>query len=401
MSTSSVERKQTLYESSSSRAFLVVVLGILSGLGPLSIDMYLPAFPAVTSELGATSAQVQLTLTSFTFGLAFGQMAAGPLSDRIGRKPPLVAGLLLFAVAGFFASISPNATMLAAVRFAQGVGAATGVVIARAVVRDLCSGARMAQMFSLLLLVNETAPIVGPVIGAELLRVTSWRGIFAVITAIGAATAMTVWPGLRETAAPSLTRATMRSNLRHLVRDKRFVAYAAASALPFATLFAYISGAPFVLQDDYGLTAQQFGVVFAINSLGILLAGLLNSRLLKQFSTRVLLIAALVVTTLGGLGVLISPVTPVPLICLLAGFFLAAAGIGITFPNATTLAMDSHPGRAGTASAFLGALQFFAGGLAAPLVGLSSPEPTILVAVVMLVPAAFALFISLRMRPVS
>lgn len=329
---SPVERKQKLYESSRSRVFLVLVLGILSGLGPLAIDMYIPAFPVVAVELSAPSSHVQLTLTSFTVGLAIGQLAAGPLSDRIGRKRPLVAGLVLFVTASLLAGISPNVTILVMLRFAQGVGAATGVVIARTVVRDLYSGERMARVFSLLLLVNATAPIVGPVIGAQILRLTSWRGIFVVIAAIGAVVAVAVMFGLRETATPSQVPATTRSNLRLLGRDKRFVVYAAVSALPFATLFAYISGAPFVLQGNHGLTADQFGVVFAINSVGILLAGGLNSRLLRRFSTQLLLIAALVVTALGGLVVLISPLTPMPLICLLVGFFLATSGIGISFP---------------------------------------------------------------------
>jgi DHA1 family bicyclomycin/chloramphenicol resistance-like MFS transporter len=351
----------------------VLILGGLSAFGPFSVDMYLPAFPTMTAQLGAADSQVQLTLTTFVIGLALGQSIAGPLSDAFGRRRPLMIGLILYAVASLLCAIAPGAYALAGFRFVQGLGAAAGIVIARAAVRDLYSGIALVRFFSLLMLVNGLGPILAPVIGGQVLTLTSWRGIFVVLVVFGTLLLLASLLGLPETLPPARRRpASVAGALRSygsLFADRVFVGYALASAFVFAAMFGYISGSPFVLQDIYGLTPQQYSLVFGANALGIMIVGQLNGRLAGRFSPRALLTAGLIITMTGGACLVLAVVTGLGLAGILPPLFLVVSSVGLVMPNATALALADHADNAGTASALLGVATFLIGGFSAPLAG--------------------------------
>jgi DHA1 family bicyclomycin/chloramphenicol resistance-like MFS transporter len=386
------------------RVRYVLILGSLSAFGPLSIDMYLPAFPAIAAELGTGPSQVQLSLTACTVGLALGQLVAGPLSDAFGRRRPLLTGLVVFTLASLLCAVAPSVYALAGLRLVQGLGGAAGIVVARAVVRDLYSGVAMARFFSLLMLVNGLAPILAPLIGGQLLRATSWRGVFLVLGAIGAVLLVATAFGVRETLPaesrrPGRLGGTLRT-FRGLLGDRAFVGYSLSAALAFAAMFAYISGSSFVLQDVYGMSPQLFSVVFGVNSLGIVLVGQLNGRLVTRVDPRRLLAIGLGVNAVGGVAVALSAATGIGLGGLLPALFLVASSIGMVFPNATALALSGHPETAGSASALLGVMQFLAGGSAAPLVGSAGTSSALPMGVVMgvLSLAAVTVFVVLTRR---
>jgi Bcr/CflA subfamily drug resistance transporter len=270
-------------ESRAQRARRVLILGGLTAFGPLSLDMYLPALPALARGFSAAESEVQLTLTACVLGIAIGQVLAGPLSDTLGRRRPLMAGLALYTAASLLCAAAPAVPALTAFRLLQGFGAAAGIVIARAVVRDLHSGTAAARYFSMLMLVAGSAPILAPVIGGQVLRVTSWRGVFVVLGLFGAALLVASALGLRETLPADRRRSgELRDTLRTfggLLTDRVFLGYALASGFAFAALFSYISGSPFVLQQLFGLSPQQFSAVFAMNAVGIVVSGQVNGRL--------------------------------------------------------------------------------------------------------------------------
>jgi len=357
------------------RLALIIVLGALTAFGPMSIDMYLPAFPALTRHFHATQAQVQLTLTACLAGLALGQLLYGPVSDALGRRRPLYAGLAAYAVGSALCVVAPSVGVLTGLRLVQGLGGAAGIVIARAVVRDLYSGLAAARFFSLLMLVNGLAPMLAPLFGAQVLRFTSWQGVFVVLSGYGLVLLLGVALVLPETLPVERRH---RGGLRHtlrtfkgLLRDRIFVGYALGGGLVFAAMFAYISASPFVTQEIYGVSPQTFGIIFGVNALGIVLASQVNGMLLGRVAPGTLLSAALAVHLAGGLGVLASVASGSHrLIWLLPPLFLAVSMIGIVLPNTTALALSAHPEAAGSASALLGVGQFLCGAAAAPLVGL-------------------------------
>ncbi|WP_019634276.1 multidrug effflux MFS transporter [Actinomadura atramentaria] len=357
------------------RIALVVVLGALTATAPLSIDMYLPALPELTDDLGTVAARAQLTLTACVVGLALGQVVAGPLSDRLGRRRPLVAGLAAYAAASLLCAVAPTVGTLTAARFAQGAAGAAGIVIARAVVRDLYDGTAAAKFFATLMLVNGLAPILAPVVGGQLLRVMPWPGVFAVLAGIGLALLVASLAGLPETLPPERratggVAATLRT-FRGLLADRAFVGYALTLGFAFAALFTYISGSPFVLQDIYGLSPQQFSVAFGVNSVGIVAAGQVGGRLVGRVALGRLLGAGLALVAAGGAGLLTVVLAGAGTAGVLPALFLVAAGQGLVLPNATALALADRPaGSAGSASALLGLAQFAFGGAAAPLAGI-------------------------------
>jgi MFS transporter, DHA1 family, multidrug resistance protein len=358
------------------RVRTTLILGGLSAFAPLSIDMYLPAFPAMTSQLGATASGVQLTLTTFVISLAVGQAIAGPLSDAFGRRRPLAVGLVLYGLASVACAFAPSVYALTGFRFLQGLGAAAGIVISRAIVRDLFSGIAMARFFSSLMLVSGLAPILAPVFGGELLRFTSWRGIFLVLSGFGVILLLAAMLGLPESLPgdrrrPARIGSVLRSYGR-LLTNKVFIGYAMTSALLFAGLFAYISGSSFVLQDVYGLTPQQFSLTFGVNSVGIMVAGQLSGRLVGRFPPRRLLTAGLVVALTGGAGLVATAVAGLGLIWILIPLFLIVSSVGIVMPNCIALALADQADDAGAASALIGLTQFTVGGLCAPLAGSGS-----------------------------
>ncbi|PYC75777.1 Bcr/CflA family drug resistance efflux transporter [Micromonospora arborensis] len=357
------------------RVQLVLVLGALIAIGPLTIDMYLPALPTITAGLRTTETAVQLTLTGTLIGLALGQLLVGPLSDVIGRRKPLLAGLATHIVASVLCVFAPNIAVLGALRVLQGLGVAAATVVATAVVRDLFSGASFARIFSRLMLVMGLAPILAPTLGSGLLRWTEWRGIFAALAVLGALLIVVAAFRLTETLPVARRRhggvgATLR-DYRGLLNDRAFVGLVLVAGLAMAALFAYVSGSSFVLQEQYGLDEQQFGLAFGAGAVGLIAATQFNVRLLRRYTPQQILISALVAGTAAGLLLVMFAATEFGgLGTLLACLWLVLAAAGLALPNAPALAMSRHSEAAGTAAALLGAVQFGVGALSAPLAGL-------------------------------
>lgn len=372
--------------TAASERTLIVALGALTAFGPLSLDMYLPGLPQLARELGVSASVAQLTLTACMFGLAGGQLVAGPVSDARGRRRPLLIGLALYALASALCALAPSIWFLVPLRVVQGAAGAAGIVIARAVVRDLHSGDAAARVYALLMLVNGLAPIVAPIAGGQLLGVTDWRGIFWALAAIGVALLLVGWRWVPETLAPQRRhsgglRATTRV-FGSLLRDRAFVGCTLAMGFGSAMMFCYIAASPFVLQDVYGLSPQLFSVVFAVNALGIVLFAQAGARLVATVGTARLLASGLAIGALGAAGLLAAVLLETGLAGVLPAFFLIVSSVGLVAPTATALALADHPQSAGSASALLGLAQFALGGAFAPLAGLGGSETALPLALV-------------------
>ncbi|MET9499226.1 multidrug effflux MFS transporter [Streptomyces sp. NPDC006552] len=377
-------------------ALVTLVLGGLTAVPPLSMDMYLPALPEVTGALHTSAATAQLTLTACLTGMALGQLVVGPMSDKWGRRRPLMTGLVVYILATAICALAPNAALLVGFRLLQGLAGAAGIVIARAVVRDLYDGVAMARFFSTLMLISGVAPIVAPLIGGQILRVTDWRGVFVVLTAIGIALTAVVGRFLPETLPPGRrhsggTAEALRT-MRSLLADRVFTGYMIAGGFAFAALFAYISASPFVIQEIYGASPQTFSLLFGLNSVGLIAVGQLNGKVLvgrvsldKVLATGLTLIvlaaAFLLLVATGALG---DPgdlgVVPVA-----AGLFVLMASMGLATPNTNALALLRTPHAAGSASALLGTSSFLIGAVASPLVGIAGERTAVPMALVQLV----------------
>ncbi|MFC4563003.1 multidrug effflux MFS transporter [Nocardiopsis mangrovi] len=362
-------------------ALLVMVLGTLTAMGPLATDLYLPAFPAIAEDLGSSQARIQLTLTAIMLGMALGQLVIGPMSDAWGRRVPLLVGAALFTVASFLCALVPSAGVFVALRFVQGVAGAAGAVISRAVVRDLFEGDDAARFFSRLMLVMGLAPLLGPVLGGQLLLLGTWRLLFAVLGVVSLVSLAVVFFWLPESLPRerrgSMNLAGLVSTVGRLVRDVRFVGPVLVLGLSFGMMFTYISAFSFVSQNEFGASAQQFSMVFAVNTLGIMVGNQVNGFLIGRVETVRRLAAGLVgaLTAVLSLGVLALAGVGgfAGLVAVTAVFFVMMFSVGFVFPNATTLAISSQPPTvAGTASALMGSLQFALGGGLAALAGLTA-----------------------------
>jgi DHA1 family bicyclomycin/chloramphenicol resistance-like MFS transporter len=379
-----------------SAARLIVVLGSVNAIGPLSIDMYLPAFPEIARALHTSASAVQLTLTACVAGLALGQLLFGPLSDRLGRRVPLIVAMVTYAVASLLCATATSVGALIALRFVQGLAGAGGIVIARAVVRDLRSGAAASRLFSSLMLVTGLGPILAPVVGGQLLALTSWEGIFVLLTVLSGLLAVLVFVALPET-LPTERRSrqglarTVRT-MAELLRDRAFLGYALAGGLTFGALFAYISGSSFVLQRIYGLSPQLFSVAFAVNGLGLIAASQVNARIVERVGPKRLLSGALAcVVTSATVLLVVVLIGGLPVWALLVPMFAIVSSLPFVLPNTTALALADHASVAGTASALLGVIQFMIGAIAAPLVGVAGPDSAVPMGVVMVTLALGAL----------
>ncbi|MFF1353025.1 multidrug effflux MFS transporter [Streptomyces sp. NPDC058297] len=386
--------------------FLVtLVLGGLTAVPPLSMDMYLPALPEVTGALHTSAATAQLTLTACLTGMALGQLAVGPMSDKWGRRRPLLVGLLVYIVATAVCALAPTAPLLIGFRLVQGLAGAAGIVIARAVVRDLYDGVEMARFFSTLMLISGVAPIVAPLIGGQVLRITDWHGIFVVLTAVGIALTALVWKGLPETLAPERrhsggTAEALRT-MRGLLADRVFTGYMIAGGFAFAALFAYISASPYVVQEIYGASPQTFSLLFGINSVGLIAVGQINGKLLVgRVSLDKALAVGLCVIALASAALLLMATGvfgDVGLVPIAAGLFVLMSAMGLAMPNTNALALMRTPHAAGSASALLGTSSFLVGAIASPLVGIAGEDTAVPMAVVQLACAlaAVACFLGL------
>lgn len=355
------------------RLVYVVVLGALVGLGPFTIDLYLPAFPAIQDEFLSTEAAIQLTLTATTIGFGVGQLVVGPWSDRVGRRIPLIVATAVHVLASLAVAFAPDLVWVTVFRLLQGIGAAGGGVVAMATVRDLFGGRPLVRMLARLALVTGLAPILAPVIGSQLLLILDWRGVFEFLAAYGVIVLLAALLLIRETLPPERRHGAggdgVRARYGRIFRDRVFIGVALIAAMSFSGVFAYISSSSFLFQEIYGMDAQQYGIVFAINSMGIVIGTQSSSRIARRVgpqwvlacSTAVLLAApiAIIVLTLADVGIL---GVLVPLF-----FFITAVGFG--FPMVQVLALVNHGSEAGTAASLLGALNFGIAGLVSPIVG--------------------------------
>lgn len=358
----------------------MTTLGALAAFGPLATDVYLPTLPRVGGELGASSGGVALTLTGSVVGLGVGQLLVGPLSDRFGRRRPLLVGLAVFAVASVWCAAAPTLGWLVLARLVQALGGSAGIVLSRAVARDLRSGRELVRLFAVLVGLSSLAPVVAPLLGAQLVRVTTWRGIFVVLAGIGVVLLLAAAAWVPETLPPSQRRpGGALQAYRHLLADRVFVLLVVSGALAFSVLFAYITASPFVLQDGLGLTAQQFSVVFAGNAVGLTVA--------TQFSARVPLPASMGALLGGALLLVAGAVQPWVAV---AGFFVIAVSFGLLVPAVTGRAMSTTAGPAGAAAALLGATQFVVGGLVAPVASTGAAASTLTLGLVTTAAAAVA-----------
>ena len=365
------------------------MLGALTAAAPLSLDTYLPALPTLTADLATTPSVTQLSLTSCLLGLALGQLVAGPLSDVLGRRRPMLLGATGFAVASALCAVAPSVEVLVALRLAQGLLGAVGIVVARAVVRDTSDATTAARSFATLMLVSGVAPIAAPVLGGQLLRVTSWRGVFVALAVYGTLAGLAVLLFVRESLPATRRRAgsaaATLASFRVLLGDRRVVACVLAAGLLFAAMFAYISGSTFVLQDLYGLSPQGFSGVFGANSVAIVASVQVAGRLAGSGRVRPeRLLAIGLVTAMAGTGVLLaSALLDVGLAGILTGLVVTVIGVGLVLPSATTLTLADHPEHAGSASALLGTAQFLVGAGVAPLVGLAGSRSAVPMAAAM------------------
>lgn len=382
-----------------SYASFVLVLGALIAIGPLTIDTYLPAMPAIAGELGATESQVQGTLTGILLGMGLGQLVIGPLADAVGRRAPLIGGLVLHVLASIACAWAPTVELLTAGRVLQGLGNAAVSVVAMATVRDLFAGSAAATLLSRLMLVMGIAPILAPTVGGVVLGYTSWRGVFLLVALAGLVLVAVGSLMLRETLPVERRRRIeplpVLRTYATLLRDRTFVGLVLISGLLFATLFSYIGGSSFVLQEIYGLSVAQFGLAFGLNSIGFLVGSQLNPVLLKRVPPREIVRFGVGIAAVASLVMLGSAVTGVGGLALVLGplWFLLFA-CGLTLPNTPALALTRHGEAAGTAAALLGAAQFVIGGAAAPLIGVMGSGSAVPMALVMTMTAVGAAAVS-------
>lgn len=362
--------------SASRRVVYIILLGALTALGPFTIDLYLPAFPLLREDFRTTDAAIQLTLTGTMIGFALGQLVIGPLSDKVGRRVPLLAVTALHVLASVAAAFAPTLELLAVARVLMGVGAAAGGVVAMAIVRDLFGGRRLVVMLSRLSLVSGVAPVVAPLIGSALLAVMPWRGIFVVLAVYGLVMLVSAIALVPETLPPARRSergtTTVWQRYRSVFSDRVFIGVLIIGTMTFSGVFSYLSSSSFLFQESYGFDAQQYGLLFAANSLGLVVGVQTAARLAARygpqwvlaFSTAVLVAAAIaiIVADQAGLGLW---GTVVPL-------FVFMTACGFTFPCVQVLALDRHGKAAGTAASILGAANFGVAGLISPAVGLIS-----------------------------
>ncbi|KZE37302.1 MFS transporter [Bhargavaea cecembensis] len=359
------------------RLGLALVLGLLAILGPLNIDMYLPSFPEISRELGTGASQVQLSLTACLIGLALGQIVVGPISDAQGRKKPLIIGTSLFALSSIFCALAPNITVLIIARFLQGFTAAAGVVLSRAVVRDVFSGREMTKFFSLLMVINAVAPVLAPMLGGAILALPSanWETIFYALALIGVLIVAIVAAKLKETLPPEKRiPSSIGSSVKtmgSLLKDRSFIGYALVVGFVHGGSFAYVSGTPFVYQQIYGVSPQVFSILFGINGIAIITGSFIIGRFGGIVSEKKLLQAAVTIAAASTFFLLIMTIVKGPLASLVILIFIYMTTMGMIITSTFTLGMAKQGGRAGSASAVLGMLPSLLGAAFTPLSGIA------------------------------
>lgn len=360
------------------KLWIVLLLGSLTAFGPLSMDMYLPALPIVASDLQTTTSIAQLSLTACLLGLALGQLTFGPLSDIRGRRKPLITTLVIYAVASVLCAFSGNIWVFVGLRFVQGFTGAAGIVIARASARDMYSGRDLTKFVALLALVNGAAPILAPVFGGVVLNYASWPIVFIILGVIGLIMFIAVTFFLPET-HPVEKRSegsllAVVKTFGKLVKDRSFIGIALTQAFIMTGMFAYIAGSPFVLQNIYEVTPQQFSLLFALNGVGIIIGAQVTGRVVHLISEVKLLFVGIVIALTGSVLLLIVIAYTLPLAWIATALFLVVSSVGIVSTTSFSLGMQKQGRSAGSASAFLGLLPFIGGAIASPLVGIAGDQ---------------------------
>jgi DHA1 family bicyclomycin/chloramphenicol resistance-like MFS transporter len=367
--------------SRSSRVLYVVVLGALVGLGPFTIDLYLPAFPAVAADLRAPESMIQLTLTATMIGFGLGQLIVGPWSDTVGRRLPLILATAVHVGASLGVAFAPDITGVLVFRVLQGIGAAGGGVVAMATVRDLFGGQPLVRMLSRLALVTSLAPILAPVIGSQLLAVLDWRGLFVALAGYGVVIVVLAATLIAETLPPERRRlrghSTAGQRYRAVLSDRVFIGVALIAGLMFSGLFAYLSASSFLFQDVYGFDPQQYGILFAVNSIGLAVSSQVASRLMRRFAPARILTVSLPLMAVAGFTAAAAAALDLGLAPIVAGTFVFLSCAGLSFPCIQVTALAPHGAEAGTAAALLGAINFGLASLSAPIVSVFGTETAI------------------------
>lgn len=377
---------------SGKRFYTIFTLGLLSALGPFSIDMYLPGFPDIALDLNTTVAHVALSLSSFFVGVSLGQLLYGPLMDRFGRKKPLYVGLVVYLIASLGCAFATSGDALIATRFLQALGGCAGMVAARALVRDLFPVEENAKVFSMLMLVIAVSPIIAPTLGGYMTAIFGWQSIFIILAIIAFLNLLAVYfwlpPGMKPNTSKSLLPMPIIKSFLVVIKVPQFYTYAIAGSIASAGLYAYIAGSPFVFMELYGVSEKQYGWIFAIIAAGLILASQLNTLLLKKYTSEQIIRVALFCQSIAGiclvLGAVFNLLNLYSIIALI-WFFLSTQGF--TFPNSSALSIAPFAQNAGTASALMGAIQLGIGAIATVLVSIFNNNTEIPMTTVMCVSA--------------
>ncbi|TDQ42795.1 DHA1 family bicyclomycin/chloramphenicol resistance-like MFS transporter [Aureibacillus halotolerans] len=373
---------------------MAVLLGSLAAFGPLTIDMYLPSFPTIANDLSTNASLVQVSLTACLLGLGLGQMFLGPLSDIQGRRKPLLIGIALYVVASLICAVSSSIELFIAGRFIQGFAASAGIVISRAIVRDMFSGLELTKFFALLMLLNGLAPILAPVVGGVILEFTDWNGIFYVLSAVGGIMLLIVFSSLKETLplekrVPSTILSTFRTFI-DLLKDRQFTGYALTQGFMTGAIFAYVSGTPFVYQTIYGVSPQTFSYLFGVNGLGLMLGVFLVGRFANKYSETRILQVGLTIAGIASVTLFFTTLFQGPLVLIAIPLFFFVSTIGLISTTSFSLAIETQGHRAGSASALLGLLPFLLGSITAPLTGIAGESTALPMSSVILISIALS-----------
>ncbi|MCC9144446.1 MULTISPECIES: multidrug effflux MFS transporter [unclassified Arthrobacter] len=386
---------------------LTGILALLTAAAPLSIDMYLPAFPHMAEDLNTSATGIQLTMTAFLVGLAIGQLVIGPLSDGIGRRKPLLIGSFVALLATLLCAVAPNVEILTTARFLQGLGGAAGIVLARAIVSDTSRGAAAAKLLGVLTMISVIAPVVGPLAGGAIIAAGGWRMVFWVLATLVLLMFLGALFGVKETLAEAdRNRGGLKTTFRvagEVLRNRNYTGYLLTFCFSFAGLFAYIAASPFVIQNILGMSETRFSLVFAMNAVAITIVSAVAAALAGKAPYRLMIAIGLAVAVLAAAGMLIAMSNGTPMVPTLVLFAVFQGSLGLIFGNATALALEEAGHHAGTGSAFLGSLQFLLAALVSPLVGLWGEETGVPMAVAMLgfLVLAAASFLLLTRRSTS
>ncbi|MBM7773899.1 DHA1 family bicyclomycin/chloramphenicol resistance-like MFS transporter [Actinokineospora baliensis] len=355
---------------------VAVVLGLLEMFGPISMDLYMPALPQLATDLGTSESLAQATMSACMLGLALGQLAVGPLSDRFGRRKPLLTGVALFAVLSLVCAVTPSIELLLAARFFQGLCGSAGIVIALAVARDLTQGVDLVRLLAMLTMVGAIAPIVAPVVGGQLAPYIGWRGIFAVLAGIGVALFVLALTSLPESLPPG-ARHVKGSGRQFgaVLRDKLFLGFLVVGACGGVAFFTYLASISFVLQESFSLSPQWFSVCFAANAVMSIIGAQINRVVVRRAGPERMYTVGTVITALAAVAMLVTVLVGGGLVPLLIALALLMLVGGVTQGNGSALALADHGERAGTAAALLGTTSFAVGPLVAPLVSLGGTTP--------------------------